>query len=166
MISEIERLNKLLGEVGRRHDIELKLNHEGTGGLELKNGIKLFFEYVKGSGKLYIYTPLETISRDDPRRLALYEAMLDCNFLNIGCETGALAIFRHTEQAVYQTGMDAASLNAERLGKAIDELIDQRDEVVYQLDQAKAGKSKTGKSGDAGADVSTLNRLALHMRQR
>jgi hypothetical protein len=160
----MEKLNKLLGEVGKRNAIELKLNQEGTGGLQLKSGVKLFFEYVKNKRKLYIYTHLTNIPRDDPRRLALYEAMLDCNFLNLGCETGALAIFRHIEQAVYQTGLDVTSLDADRLDKAIDELINRRDEIIYRLEQAKTEIAKASQSH--GGAASTVNRLATQMRQR
>jgi hypothetical protein len=150
--------------VGKRDEIELKLNQEGTGGLELKNGVKLFFEYVKDSHRLYIYTPLENIPHEDPRRLALYEGMLDCNFLNLGCETGALAIFRHTGQAVYQTGLDVASLDADRLHKAINALVDQREDVIFQLDQAR---TEIGKPAQAqGGAASTANRLAMHIRPR
>lgn len=115
MMHEIEQINKLLDEVGKRNAIELKLNHEGTGGLQLKSGVQLYFEYIKGKGRLYIYTPVMPVPPDEGRRLALYEAMLDCNFLNLGCETGGLAVFRHTGQAVYQTGLEVKSLNADRL---------------------------------------------------
>lgn len=164
MIREIEDLNKLLAETGKRDGVELKLNQQGTGGLELKNGVKLYFEYVTASRRLYIYTTLENIPHEDPRRMALYEAMLDCNFLNLGCETGALAIFRHTGQAVYQTGLEVASLDADRLYKAINALVDQRDDIVFQLDQARTEIGKPVQSQAAAAG--TANRMAMHIRPR
>jgi hypothetical protein len=164
MSHEIARLNQLLAEVGRRDNIELRLNHDGTGGLELKSGVKLFLEYVRSSGKLYLYTPLLPVANDEAGRAALFEAMLACNFLNLGCEAGALAFFRHTGQAVYQTGVDARELSPERLDKLIDTLLDQRDEVLYQLEQAKSSSAAPLRPQAAGA--STFDRLARTMLQK
>jgi hypothetical protein len=157
-MNDLEQLNRLLAHVGQRDGIDLRLNHEGTAGLTLNSGTSVFFEYVRSSRRLYLYTPLMVVPRDDPRRLALFEAMLACNFLNLGCETGGLAVFLHTEQAVYQTGLDAAGLDADRLDRAIDQLVEQREEVLCQLEQARSGESAPALSNKA---VGAINRHVL-----
>jgi hypothetical protein len=47
MFKAIESANRILAEVGTRNAIhDLALNGEGTAGIQLKSGLKLFFEYV------------------------------------------------------------------------------------------------------------------------
>lgn len=143
-IEQLEKIKKILSEVGSRDGINgLTLNAEGTGGLELTNRVKLFFEYFEESERLYLYTPLMDIPRDDARRLLLYEAMLSCNFLNLVCGRGALALFAPQEQAVYQIWLDVDRLDADLLDKEIDELLQFRERIIYQLDHAKNKQKET-----------------------
>jgi hypothetical protein len=164
MMQQIATISKVLAAAGKRAGVDLQLSTEGTAALQLRSGIKLFFEYVDSTRRLYIYTHLISVPRDAARRLALYEAMLDCNFLNLGCETGALAIFRDEEEAVYQTGLDVTDLNDERLNKAIDALIDRREDIIFLLDEAKMEALKTVELHSAGN--STADRLATQWRKR
>jgi Tir chaperone protein (CesT) family len=163
MFKAIECANRILGEVGTRNAIhDLALNGEGTAGIQLKSGLKLFFEYVEVSNRLYIYTPLMMIPKDGARRQALYEAMLTCNFLHLESGSGSLAIFMRTEEAVYQVGLDMATLNAARLDTALNELISRQEAVAYQLGHAKPGK---GMLAQNNAPVqSTYDRLAAATR--
>lgn len=156
-IEQLEKTKKILNEVGKRDGIHgLTLNAEGTGGLELTNRVKLFFEYVEESERLYLYTPLMDIPRDDARRLLLYEAMLGCNFLNLVCSRGSLALFAPQEQAVYQIWLDVNRLDADLLDKEIDELLQFRERIIYQLDHAKNKQKETVQSSHR---ASTLGRL-------
>ena len=157
-IEQLEKINKILSEVGKRDGINgLTLNAEGTGGLELENRVKLFFEYVEESERLYLYTPLMDTPRDDARRLRLYEAMLDCNFLNLICSRGSLALFSPQEQAVYQIWLDVNRLDANLLDAEIDALLQFREQILYRLDYAKNKQKDPVQSSHSSS--STLNRL-------
>jgi hypothetical protein len=65
-MNEIEHLNQLFAVIGKRDGLDVKLNHEGTGGLKLQSGVAIYFEYVQSNGKLYIYTSLMAVADDDP----------------------------------------------------------------------------------------------------
>jgi hypothetical protein len=69
----------LLGDLGRLDGIQgLRLAADGTGGMELKSGIKVLFEYVQDSGRLFVYTPLMNVPEDERQRCALFAAVRWC----------------------------------------------------------------------------------------
>jgi hypothetical protein len=60
--------------------------------------------------------------------------------------------------------LNVAGTTADQVDKAIVDLLDQRDEVIHQLEHAMSENGKPTQSQNAGA--STFNRLAMTMRQR
>jgi hypothetical protein len=143
MTNELVRLNAMLEEVGRLDGIPgLRLAADGTGGIELKNGIKVLFEYVQDGGRLFIYTPLMKVPQDERQRCALFGAMLNRNFLELGTGRGTLAMFDHTAQMVYQVGLEVAQLDMQRLDRAIDALLQCRSEIVHGLEEGDAAQAQ------------------------
>jgi hypothetical protein len=135
MTNELIRLNAVLEEVGRLDGIEgLRLAADGTGGMELKNGVKVLFEYVQESGRLFLYTPLTKVPEEERQRCALFGALLSRNFLELGNGRGSLAVFEHTAQVVYQVGLEAAQVDAQRLDRAIDALLRSRSEILRKME--------------------------------
>src|SRR5438046_781524 len=82
---EVSRLNRILEDVGRRDGIDgLRLGLDGTCGMELRNGVRIYFEYFERDERLCVYTPLRTIPSVDDERLFLLAAMADRNFVLAG----------------------------------------------------------------------------------
>ena len=131
---EIVSINRILEEVRNRNGIDgLALNLDGVAGIQLKSGIKIFFEYREPVRKLHIHLLLMPLSKDQTQRLALQESMLTYNFIHLGRGPGMLAVCPAMEEAVCQIGLDIATLDADALDKALRGLIDQRDDVLHHL---------------------------------
>jgi hypothetical protein len=130
-MDRIRYLNLLLEEVGGRDGIVgLRLAPDGTGGLALQNGARVYFEYVDSTDRLYVYSTLRPLPESDAERLRLFDAMLAANFDQP--EAGSLAIAHG--HAVYRTAHPARDLDANRLDDAIDHVLKRRDAMSRHLD--------------------------------
>jgi hypothetical protein len=142
MANELARLNAVLGDLGRLDGIQgLRLAADGTGGMELKSGIKVLFEYVQDSGRPFVYTPLMNVPEDERQRCALFAAVLSRNFLELGVGRGSLAVFEHTAQVVYQVALGAAQVDVHRLDRTIDALLKCRGEILLGLEEGDAAQA-------------------------
>ena len=161
MHASIVQINTVFQKIAERDGIHgLKLTSDNATGLQLKTGENVFFEYVNAHDKIYIYTPLSPIPKDGPRRQALYENMLRCNFLGGRCGSGTLAIFLRTEEAVYQIGMDVKNLTVARLDGALKELIQQGKEALYQMQRPAVSDSAHAQSArPAQSTARRINRM-------
>lgn len=137
--ASVERahVSSVLEKVGMRDGIkDLRLNHEGTASLRLTGGKKINFEYQEGTRLLLLYMPLIDLPRDEKRRLALLEHMLERNFLKLRTGDGELSLMREGDQAIYQVALPATGLNVERLDSAIDKLLAQYEACMSALENA------------------------------
>ena len=158
MAREMERLSNIVNEVGRRDGVDdLRLGSEGTAALTFKSGKRIFFEYVEESARLFVYTPLMHLPPDEERLSTLLKSMLTCNFLKLDTGKGELSISPDMQQAIYQVGLDIHGLDADQLDNAINDVLKQRDECLYQLEH---GQSIEVKVPRAFAGTSTFHRLA------
>lgn len=161
---ERERLSRILEEVGKRDGIEgLRLGHDDTAALDLTSGKKVYFEYQESAASLVLYIPLLDLPRDPKRRLACLEQMLDRNFLKLKTGPGELSLMRESDQAVYQIALQAAALDADRLDRSIDEILEQHDACRSALEKAisSAVPLPSLLSGDGGRQ-----QLLANLRRR
>ena len=136
-MDDIDRINALLSDIGRRHEIsQLRLAADGTVCLRLNSHIELNLEYVSGSKKLFAYYSVMTLPHDNAARLRLYEAMLDLNCLQLGSGHGVLAIDRIGGRALCQAGIDVDKLDLDVLDRMLRDLVMQKEEIVRKLDDA------------------------------
>lgn len=134
---EKERLSRILEEVGMRDGIKgLHLSQEGTAALKLTSGKKIFFEYQESAASLVLYMPLLDVPRNAKQRLACLEQMLVRNFLKLQTGPGELSLMRETGQAVYQIVLQAAQLDADRLDRYVDEMLEQYEACMLALENA------------------------------
>lgn len=147
MNNTAEYISGILDEVAQRDGIKgLRLSPQGTAALRLSKGREIFFEYVKDAALLCLYTPILPIPNDATRKLALYEAMLTCNFLKLHTGNGELAIIPDMQQVAYQHILDVHTLTADILDRFIDELLDQSQACIHILQLEKpiaSDKSRT-----------------------
>jgi hypothetical protein len=153
-------LNRLLDDVGRWDGIAgLRLAADGTGGLQLKNGLRVFFEYAEQSDCLCIYTPVLPIPAHESERMRLYDAILRRVFLHHAA--GSVAVAAHLEHVVFQVCLhaeDLDTLDAQRLDQAIDRVIERHAPLRRQLEQATLPQSRASLAQPAVPTLHSLRR--------
>jgi hypothetical protein len=141
----LEKLNQTFVEVGKRDGIaDFRLSPNGTAGLQLKSGTRIFFEYVSEKSLLFIYSPLLKLPTDDARAAALFRTALALNFLNAN---GTLAVSEYFQELAYQRAIAVAGLDADRLDQIINEVIEQRAALLAHLEK-KPGQTPGTKGAD------------------
>jgi len=121
-------VNNVLSELGRRHGIDgLRLSAESTVGLCLKDGIEVDFEYDDRRNRMYIYTTILALPKEDTERLKLFDAMLELNCLEKGLPCGSLSIHRQRDAAICQLGLPVTGLTSSMLENSLRELLTCRD---------------------------------------
>lgn len=136
MTAELERISRIVNEVGRLDGIDdLRLSREGTATLSYQSGRTIYFEYIEANERLFLYSPLMRIPPDEPRRLVLFEAMLHSNFLKLATGHGELSISRNMQQVMYQYSLETVSLDISRLNHAIDNVLSRCETIPYQLER-------------------------------
>ena len=127
-------VNNVLAELGRRNSITgLRLGTASTVGLCLKDGVEVDFEYDSQRNRLYLYTTILPLPKDDVARLRLCEAMLELNCLEQGFPCGALSIHRQHEAAICHLGLTVDGLTAPLLENALRELLLCRNSMATAL---------------------------------
>lgn len=143
MNPDIKSLNQLFHTIGARDGIDnFGLSLNGTAGLELRSGTRIYFEYSQEQGLLSIYTPICPFPTDKAKLLLLFESMLRLNFL-LGEIEGELAVSDYFSEAVLQRRMKGKELDANHIDAAIDRLIKDRATVIALLEE-KGGIEKSG----------------------
>lgn len=155
--SEAEHLDKVrqaLREVAQRHGMaDAHLNpHEGLG-LELHDGQEICLEYAADRHKLFIYTPLTALVPDTLKRQAMLEAALQMNCLESGAAGALVALDAHGKTLLLQTALETADLNAERLERALNQLLQQRGVVLQGLTEAAGRTAGSHTHGRRGLDL-------------
>jgi len=139
-MTQLLRLNRMLGELGKRDSIlHFSLAADGTGGLELANGVRVHLEYHEQSERLLIYVALMSLPSGEQRRLSLFDAILDCNFMY--ARDGSLAVVRHLDCVVYRISLDARNADTRHIDDAIDLVLQQREELLLLVDRIAAQQS-------------------------
>ena len=127
-------VNNVLSELGRRNSIAgLRLSTASTIGLCLKDGVEVDFEYDSRRNRLYLYTTILPLPKDDMARLRLCEAMLELNCLEKGLPCGSLSIHRQHEAAMCQLSLTVEGLTVPMLEKALRELLLCRNNMATAL---------------------------------
>lgn len=117
-------INNVLSELGRRNGIaDLRLSAQATVGLCLKDGVEVDFEYDGRRDRLYIYTSILPLPKDDRARLKLCDAMLELNCLEKGLPCGSLSIHRQRDAAICQLGLPVTGLTSTMLENSVRELL-------------------------------------------
>jgi hypothetical protein len=144
---DIQKLDLLLAGLGERYSIaNLRLPAHGAIGLRLKDGSELYLEHEKGHGKLYAYTTVMAVPKDDASRLKLLNRMLEFNFLESGAESVILSI--QGESAICHTSFMVAGLELEAFDRSLQNLIASRSDIAGKLradiknDMARTGKTR------------------------
>lgn len=149
-------VNNVLSELGRRNNIaNLRLSAQATIGLCLKDGGEVDFEYDPSRNRLYIYTTVLSLPKDDAERLKLYEAMLELNCLDKGLPCGSLSIHRQREAAICQLGLPVAGLTSTMLENSLRELLLCRHSMATTLARML--------SADAGAKPDTNRQSTMSL---
>jgi hypothetical protein len=140
---DIQKLNVLLAEFGARYSIaNLKLPVHGAVGIRLRDGTELYLEHEERQGKLYAYTPVVALPKDDASCLKLFATMLNLNFLGSGVECGTLSVWQ--DSAIFQMSFIITELQIDAFDRSLQKLVVCRTDLGAKL---KTGmRSETGKA--------------------
>jgi hypothetical protein len=157
IMSHIDKINTLLQELGRRDGIAgLQLGPDGAGGLELRNGVRLYFEYTSTNDTLFLYSPIHSLPQDSGTRLELLEVLLHSNFALIS--GGSIAVVEHLDAAVYCVPLRAEDLTVDQLDRSIDELLKARALALSQVEYLLHSVARSYRNKNP------INRRARHSR--
>lgn len=157
-------VNNALSEMAQRNSIaNLRLGAEATVGLCLADGVEVDFEYDGERNRLYIYSTIAPLPKDERERLKMCEAMLELNCLEKELACGALSIHRQREAAICQLGLPAAGLSSTLLEKSLRELLSFRRSMANAL-ACQVSADDDAKS--AARRHSTMSLLAKRAQER
>lgn len=126
-----QQVRTCLEMLGQRHNIAgLTLEANGSAGLELANGERIYFSLDAEANKLYLYTPFASL-RGDLQDQAI--DMLRLNCLEAGTHGGVISVSEPMEAFIYHRSLPINALELNTLDQAIEELIKQRQQLAQQF---------------------------------
>lgn len=138
-MTDRDLVNDALRALGDANGIaDFLLNDEHSVGLAMPDGLEVTFEWDEASRHLLVYAPLVRLPESASALFQLYHHLLTLNCLGIGSHQTVLSVHADLGMVLCHMSLFIEDLNATRIMRLVDHLLQARLKVLAELDEEDA----------------------------